>query len=148
MSPNRNYQLDIENIYVSDAVDSARIYNMVKWILENEGQTLPWSLTFIFVDDVFIQDLNERFVGKPSPTDVISFNMTDNDQTPEGEVYISVDTARDNAPEYKASLRDELLRLVAHGTYHILGYDDASESQKQKMTLLENKALEYVKATL
>ncbi len=148
MSPNPNYQIDVENIYASDAVDSARITQMTTWILESENQAEPWSLTFIFVDDAFIKDLNERFFNKPTATDVISFNMTENDQEPEGEVYISVDTARDNAQDYSVSLQNELLRLVAHGTYHILGYDDVTGPQKEKMTLLENKALEYVSTTL
>lgn len=146
MSPNLSYHINIENVYASDAVETTAITRMCEWILTREAQTGPWELTFVFVDNAFIKDLNERFFNISSATDVISFNLTEQD-IPEGEVYISVDTARDNAKQYNVSLQDELLRLVAHGTYHILGYDDATEAQRQKMTQLENKALEYVHST-
>ncbi len=141
MNKNKN-QLRVEKTIESCPVDTERLQQLVDWIFESEKQQHPWKVTLIFVDDEYITDLNRRFFDKDQPTDVISFNLTDSVDAPEGEIYISVDTAQENAPKFNADLTEELYRLVAHGTLHLLNYDDASRAEKAIMTELENKALE------
>lgn len=140
------------NIYIENTGDydlpSERIKNIVNWILKSEGQEISWDMTFVFVDDDFIIKQNIKYFDKSTPTDVISFNLSDSPEEPEGEVYISVDMARINAERYDVTLENELLRLVAHGTYHVLGYDDATDDERQKMTALENKALDSIYSEL
>ncbi len=140
--------IDIINTVETSAVDESGMIDLVNWILASEKCSAPWNISIIFVDDTFITDLNARFLGKSTPTDVISFDLTDSSEKPEGEVYISVDTAETNAQEYAVKLDDELYRLTAHGVYHLLGYDDAAPAQRLEMTSLENKALEYIHSTL
>ena len=137
----------VENVAACSEVPEDLLIKMATWIFKSEN--LPaWNMTCIFVDDDFIVDLNNRFFQKTMPTDVISFNLSDAEEELEGEVYISTETARMNAGEYDVALENELLRLVAHGVYHLLGYDDATHAEKQQMTILENKALEYIYSTL
>lgn len=122
----------------------AHIKKMVNWILHSEGQNFPWDLTFVFVSNDFIVEQNKFYFSKSRPTDVISFNLSDSPDVPEGEIYISVEMAKVNAKEYDVTLENELLRLVAHGVYHVLGYDDATVGQKELMTAKENGALNSI----
>ncbi len=124
------------------SLDESRYIRLANWILESEKETASWNISIIFVDDSFIVQLNKRFLQRNNPTDVISFNLTDSPHQPEGEIYISVETAQRNATEYSVSLDNELFRLAAHGIYHLLDYDDATPEQRLEMTRLENKALE------
>lgn len=94
------------------------------------------ELRIIFLNDEKIHKMNKEFLEHDYPTDVISFNL--DDDPPEGEVYISIDTAERQANEYNVSLSNELLRLAIHGTLHIIGYDDKTSEEKEEMTKLEN----------
>lgn len=82
--------------------------------LAKEGGTVD----IIFVTDGEIKNLNKQWFGLHRPTDVIAF--------PDGEVYISVDTAKRQAKERGIKIELELLRLAIHGMAHIEGHDDAN----------------------
>lgn len=115
---------------------------MVKWILSCEKQPAKWKINIIFVNDEYITKLNKRFLGKNNATDVLSFNLSETNEML-GEVYISAERAKIQAIEYQVSFQNELSRLVAHGVYHLLGYDDQTESERRVMTVKENKALQH-----
>lgn len=135
-------KIEIFNTVELGSLDKPRCIRMANWILESEKTTVPWNVAIIFVDDEFIAQLNEKFLQKNNPTDVISFDLTDSPSQPEGEIYISVETAQRNADDYAVDLDSELYRLAAHGMFHLLGYDDATPEQRLEMTQLENKTLE------
>jgi rRNA maturation RNase YbeY len=40
-----------------------------------------------------------------------------------GDIYIAPDVARASARANKVTIREEIVRLVVHGTLHVLGYD-------------------------
>jgi rRNA maturation RNase YbeY len=102
------------------------------------------EINIILCTDDFIQDLNVKYLNHNYPTDVITFEL---EEVPlEGEIYISVDTATEQAKEYKVSLKDELLRLAIHGTLHLAGYTDSNEELRKNMSLLEDKYLIDFKA--
>jgi rRNA maturation RNase YbeY len=134
----------IENATALPVLPESELTQLVDWILASNEQP-PWQISLVFVDDDFMSDLNARYFDKATPTDVLSFNLSDPDE-PSGEVYISVETAKGNATYYNASLESELVRLVAHGLYHLIGYDDATDEQKKVMTALENRAIDYWKS--
>ena len=136
----------IENPVQLDDLPETALFKLVEWIMDSEKQD-HWNVVFVFVDDAYIIDLNKRFFNKSTPTDVISFDLSD-PYDAHGEVYISVDTAKVNAAYFNASLENELYRLVAHGVYHLLGFEDGTPEEKQIMTALENKALEYIYSKL
>lgn len=58
-----------------------------------------------------------------------------------GDIVISVETAARNAKRYRQTLERELVRLVIHGTLHLLGYSDATPKQRRKMALKELRYL-------
>jgi rRNA maturation RNase YbeY len=109
-------------------------------LLTREG-VREGDVNLVFVDDAYIQQLNQQFLGIDSPTDVLSFPLDQHGNHLEGEVYISVDTAAEQAREYNVSLREEILRLVAHGLLHLIGYDDRTAEEKERMTRKEEEYL-------
>ena len=97
------------------------------------------EINVVLINDDSIRKLNKEFLNHDYYTDVISFLLSDNTEKIEGEVYISVDTARKQAAEYKVSLQNELMRLTAHGVLHLSGYDDQTGEERSRMRELENK---------
>ncbi|MCB0324426.1 MAG: rRNA maturation RNase YbeY [Bdellovibrionales bacterium] len=101
------------------------------------------EVSILLTDDAEIAVLNEQYRGKPKPTDVLSFAFRDEvaledapelaaalaqgllrpDTAPLGDVVISLETAQRQADEFGVSLSEEVLRLLIHGTLHLLGYD-------------------------
>lgn len=108
---------------------------------------IPASVTdvsIIFTDDSEIHELNRDYRGKDKPTDVLSFSMREGGHPSEtmlGDLVISVDTAKVQAKKYGVSFRDEIRRLLIHGTLHLLGYDheNVSKAEAQKMRRLERR---------
>ena len=100
-------------------------------------------LNVVFVNDAYIRSLNKTYRGKDEPTDVLSFNYLDDDHDSKltGEVYISIETAKRQAKEYKHSLQDELGKLFIHGVLHIHGYDHEEEEDFAAMNAIENSVL-------
>lgn len=98
---------------------------------------VDYELNIIIVDDDKIHRLNAEYLNHDYTTDVITFKLEDSPVV--GEIYISADTAREQAAEYKVSLQNEILRLVAHGCLHLAGYDDNTDDDREKMHILENK---------
>jgi probable rRNA maturation factor len=85
-------------------------------------------LSITFVGRAAISRLNRRYLGHHGPTDVISFGLgrVGRRGAVIGDVYICAEVARDNAKRQGISAGEELLRLVVHGTLHVLGHDHPS----------------------
>jgi probable rRNA maturation factor len=87
----------------------------------------PGRVQLIFTDDAFIRQLNATYLNKNYATDVLSFDLgstpSPGTDTVEGEIYISLDRARDQALEQNVALLEEVGRLLAHGLLHLAGYD-------------------------
>jgi probable rRNA maturation factor len=82
-------------------------------------------LSITFVGRAAISELNRRYLGHHGPTDVISFGLGRHGRKGPvvGDIYICPEVARANAKREGASSQEELLRLVVHGTLHVLGHD-------------------------
>lgn len=105
-----------------------------------EERKSPGDLSFIFTDDGKIRELNREFLEQDGFTDVIAFDYGDG-KIVEGEVYISVDTVKINAYNYKVSFRTELIRVILHGTLHLCGYRDKDAEDAEIMRKRENELL-------
>ena len=104
-------------------------------------------LNVIFINDDNIQDLNKIYRQKNQPTDVLSFNyLAEDDPRIDksdliGEIYISIETAKRQAEEYKHSLQEEINKLFVHGLLHIYGYDHGTKEDYRKMSEAERRIL-------
>ena len=79
---------------------------------------------------------------KNGTTDVLAFNLSDEFDTHHwGDVFINFEKLPEQAYRYHVTPQAELLRLVAHGVYHLLGNDDQTLQQQKKMRQLENDVL-------
>ena len=96
------------------------------------------DINIVFVNSQYIQDLNKEYRDIDAPTDVLSFNISKNS----GEIYI--------CPEYVYTsfqgdeFEEEILRLIIHGTLHILGYDhreSLNESPNEQMFVEQEELL-------
>ncbi|HIG48939.1 MAG TPA: rRNA maturation RNase YbeY [candidate division Zixibacteria bacterium] len=104
-------------------------------VLKGEGRDHA-AVTMIFIDDAYIRRLNREYRHLDRATDVLSFKMDDGttpDQDLLGEIYISMDRARDQAVRYHVSVDEELQRLVVHGCLHLLGYDHHRTAERRVM---------------
>lgn len=101
------------------------------------------DINFIFVDDETILQINREFVHHDYYTDHIGFDYCEADFL-NGDIYISVDTVRTNAPLVGATCDEELHRVIIHGVLHLCGIDDKGPHEREVMEAEENKALEML----
>ena len=114
-------------------VDKKRLREAVRNVLSDAGYE-QGEISVAIVDDPTIHELNRKYLNHDYPTDVLSFLLSDEgDESIEGEVIVSADTAANMAEQYSWSADDELLLYVIHGTLHIAGYDDLEPELQQAM---------------
>ncbi len=90
------------------------------------------ELSLALVDDATIERLNEAWLGRRRPTDVIAFSLAGPDEPPLGDIYIGVQEAERQAASRGIPLREELARLAIHGTLHVLGHDHPEEDGREQ----------------
>lgn len=110
------------------------------WILDiiaGEGYRAG-KISYIFTDDTMILQLNRQFLEHDYHTDVITFDMSVENYCVEAEIYISVDTVKNNAGFLNLPLRIELARVMAHGVLHLVGYNDTDDLSRERMRQRED----------
>ena len=113
-------------------------------VLETES-VVDSKINVIFGDDKLLNSLKIEFFNYDHLTDVIAFRINDfNKPEIEGEIYISLARAIENAKKYGEPLSKELARLIIHGGLHLLDHRDKTDDEKNKMTALEDKYLQQV----
>ena len=117
--------------------------SIIEKILTHYNYT-SYDVNIVFTSDLHLSDLKKEFFSKDQWTDVIAFPLHVDSKFIEGEIYISIPTAKKNASSFKEPYEKELGRLIIHGSLHLLGIEDKSKKQKKKMTILEEKFLEDV----
>lgn len=125
------------NAHRSYRISRVLIEKCVRSVLGNRNG----EISVIFVDSRRCKTLNRTFLGHDYVTDVISFTLEPAPRL-EGEVYVNLDRARQQANEYEVKFTHEVLRLVIHGTLHLIGYDDATASKRKRMTMQEDRYLQ------
>lgn len=117
-----------------------------KWLIDvalEEGKRVG-ELSFIFCSDDYLLDINRHFLNHDYYTDVITFDYSE-DNLIAGDIFISVDTVRVNAEEFRQTFENELFRVMVHGVLHLCEYDDHSNEEKQQMRAKEDFYLAKLK---
>lgn len=97
------------------------------------------NFNVIIVDNEYIHNLNKKYRNIDRPTDVISFALEDVDDLKYddfrllGDIYISIDKAKEQADEYGHSLKREICFLAVHGFLHLLGYDHTLSKKDEEI---------------
>ncbi|NMC81869.1 MAG: rRNA maturation RNase YbeY [Armatimonadetes bacterium] len=117
-------------------------------ILTREGWPMDSGVDLWLCDDDEIADLNARYRDTHGPTDVISFPQYEPGERPPsgmpvtlGDVVISVDTAARQARQRGVSLSREIEWLFLHALLHLLGYDDDTEENLNRMMEIARQSL-------
>ncbi|MDH3495951.1 MAG: rRNA maturation RNase YbeY [Gemmatimonadota bacterium] len=98
---------------------------------ERAGRT---SVTVTVLSVQRMRALNRRTFGRDRATDVIAFGMR-HDRTRVGDVYVCPAVARRSARRFGVAAREEVLRLVVHGTLHVLGYDHPTGATRTRSAM-------------
>lgn len=115
----------------------------LRMVAESEVRRLG-NVSIIFCSDNYILDVNQRYLGHDYFTDIITFDYCEGDRL-SGDLFISVDSVRENALEYGTEFKDELNRVIVHGILHLIGYDDHTEDEVKTMREKENYYLDIRK---
>jgi len=103
------------------------------------------EISFIFGNDNLLNKLKKEFFNLDHLTDVIAFRLNDDaEKNIEGEIYISIPRAKENAIKFKEPFNRELGRLIIHGCLHLLGFKDESNNEKIEMRVQEDHYLDIM----
>jgi probable rRNA maturation factor len=110
-----------------------RVARLVRAVLEAE-RVRDGLISVAMVSNRRIAALNGQHLGRRRATDVIAFGFKRAGKGGPviGDVYIAPEVARVSARENGVSVREELTRLVVHGTLHVLGYDHPETDARTK----------------
>ena len=115
-----------------DLKEKRKIRHWIIQAIENEKHKLG-ALNFIFTSDDILFELNQQYLGHTTLTDIITFDLSETRHKLEGDIYISIDRARENAGNFKEPLNREIKRLIIHGVLHLAGYKDKTKAEKAGM---------------
>lgn len=109
------------------------------------GERRQAEISVAFLGPARMRRLNREWKGHDVPTDVISFALPGPGGELVGDVYICPAVARVEAGRRGLPLRQELVRLVVHGTLHVLGYDHPEGAGRTRSAMWRRQE-RYVKA--
>lgn len=108
----------------------------LKFVAESESKRLG-DVAVIFCSDNYILDVNIKYLQHDYYTDIITFDYCEGNRL-SGDLFISIDSVRENASFYGTEFADELNRVIVHGLLHLIGYDDYTEEDIATMRAKEN----------
>ena len=118
----------------------------LKMVAESEIRKLG-DINVIFCSDNYILDINQKYLQHDYFTDIITFDYCEGNKL-SGDLFISVDSVRENSIYYHTAFDDELNRVIVHGLLHLIGYDDHTVEDIAQMRSKENYYLELRKSLL
>ena len=101
------------------------------------------ELNYIFCSDVYLLDINQKYLGHDTLTDIVTFDNSEDPKMIEGDIFISIDRVQENALKFDTA-ESELKRVMIHGLLHLAGYKDKDKAQKELMTIKENEHLKNI----
>ncbi|MCB2197345.1 MAG: rRNA maturation RNase YbeY [Bacteroidetes bacterium] len=102
------------------------------------------DINFIFTSDKYLLDINKKYLNHNYYTDIVTFNYCIN-STINGDIFISIETVKNNSKRFGVNMIEELHRVIIHGILHLIGFDDQNDTQKALMREKENYYLDRLK---
>ena len=121
-------------------LDDDWLNSICKNILIDKNQNTA-TISIILTNDKKLLQLKNQYFQQDVLTDVITFNLEEDGDPIDGEIYISLNRVSENAREFKQDTGRELKRVIIHGCLHLLGYDDQTPEGKKTMTRMEDHYL-------
>jgi rRNA maturation RNase YbeY len=111
----------------------------LKELISSEGK-IEGDLSFIFCDDAYLLDINQKYLNHDTYTDIITFDYCEGDII-SSDVFISVERVEENSKTFDVSFVKELTRVMAHGVLHLIGYNDKTDEQSVEMRKKEEEKI-------
>ncbi len=123
------------NVYL-DRLFVENVFNTIC----NDFSFQPGMLSFTLVSDDELLEINNQYLNHNYYTDIITFGHPINGIVL-GEIFVSLDRARENAETFQVDFFHELSRLFIHGVCHLCGQNDYLDDERKQMQSLEDKYL-------
>lgn len=133
-------QININNLTDNFTIDRKIAEDLILFVLMQEKYDAN-EISLILADDEYVNDLKLQYFDEDVYTDTITFNLNDEEEAVEGEMYLSADRIAQNAGELNIGLDEECANVIVHSVLHLLGYDDSDEEQQSVMFALQDKYL-------
>ena len=132
-----------EGIDINEALNN-KLKKIVSIILDHENMS-ECVINLRLLNDKEMKKLNMQFRQKDKTTNVLSFPNDDISvkQTKNiGDIAISVEYVKAEAKKEGKTFDDHIIHMLAHGVYHILGYD---HENNENAMIMENKEIQTLK---
>jgi len=116
------------------------IQSWIATVISKEGYELN-QLSYIFCSDEHLYNMNQEYLNHDTYTDIITFDNSEEENSIESDIFISVDRVKENALLQQSKFEDELARVLIHGVLHLMGWGDKTEALKKQMRLKEDACL-------
>lgn len=116
----------------------------LKSIAESEEYKIK-DLNYIFCSDEYLYNINVEYLNHHTYTDIITFDNSEEEETIEGDIFISIERVQENSSKHQASIEDELSRVISHGLFHLIGYKDKKKEEAEIMRSKEEFAINLFK---
>jgi probable rRNA maturation factor len=124
-------------------INQKGIVSVIDVFCSRLGKT-PGDVNFIYCSDEYLLDMNKKYLDHDYFTDVITFNYCEGEIV-SGDIFMSRDRMEDNARKLEMEMESEFVRVCGHGFFHLLGFDDSSDSDKIIMSKNEDEFIELLK---
>ena len=110
-------------------------------VAAEEGYRIE-QINYVFCSAKHLLEMNKQFLGHDYFTDIITFDDSNlKEGFIAGDIFIDIETVRDNARLYGATARQEMLRVIVHGVLHLCGQKDKTPRTEKQMHKKEDKYL-------
>ncbi len=89
------------------------------------------EIAIVLISDERMARLHQRYLGTYESTDVITFHH--------GEIFISVETAAEQAQRYRSTCLAEIELYLVHGILHLAGYNDTEKNSAREMHAVQRR---------
>jgi rRNA maturation RNase YbeY len=127
-------------------LDYQKISVWLSSLIKKQGFTLN-EINYILCSDEYLLGVNQQYLNHDYYTDIITFDNAEEEQTIESDIFVSVERVEDNAKEHKEDFNTEIIRVLAHGVLHLLGFKDKSEEEATEMRKQEEIAIQLYLST-
>ena len=122
-------------------LDFDQVRSWISSVIEEKGYVVG-ELHYYFCSDDALLNINRDRLGHDFYTDIVTFPLGDCEIYISSEFCLSLDRIAENSLTFGRTFESELLRVIIHGVLHLVGYDDLTDDDRQKMRDEEEKCLE------
>ncbi|MCY2686530.1 rRNA maturation RNase YbeY [Salinimicrobium sp. TH3] len=133
---------EIINFYSENDFELEKVSSFKSWVknvISSEGKKTG-EISFIFCDDEYLLEINQKYLDHDTYTDIISFDASVGNIL-NGDIFISTERVSENADSYEVEFPEELKRVIIHGVLHLCGYKDKTPEEEKIMREKEEEKM-------